>query len=163
MKHKRGVRQVGSYLFYSVLTTLVNWLAYSGCMGLLRQMGASHQTGTVFLANALSWAVAVMFSFFVNKLRVFRSRSWQARTLVSELIRFFATRLAVGAVEIVLVPLLVALGLNQPLWGVDGMVSKIILTPILILLNFLCGKWIVFRKAAKEESPVAEKLHGKTG
>lgn len=157
MSRKRTLRQAGSYLFYSVLTTLVNWLAYSGFIRLLQSIGPSHQTGTVFLANALSWVAAVTFAFFVNKLRVFRSRSWRVKTLVPELIGFFATRLAVGAVEIVLVPLLVALGLNQPLWGVDGMVSKIIITPILILLNFLCGKWIVFRKTANEEPPAAEK------
>lgn len=156
MNRKCNIRQVGSYLFYSVLTTLVNWLAYSGFVWLLQPMGALRQTGTVFLANTLSWMVAVTFSFFVNKLRVFRSRNWQAKTLVPELFSFFATRLAVGAVEIVLVPLLVALGLNQPLWGVDGMASKIIITPILIFLNFLCGKWIVFRKAAKEPSSAIE-------
>ena len=156
MSCKRTLRQAGSYLFYSVLTTLVNWLAYSRCMRLLQSIDVSHQTGTVFLANTLSWVTAVTFAFFVNKLRVFRSRSWRMKTLVPELIGFFATRIAVGAVEIVLVPLLVALGLDQPLWGVDGMVSKILITPILILLNFLCGKWIVFRKAANEEPPAAE-------
>ena len=156
MSCKRTLRQAGSYLFYSVLTTLVNWLAYSGCMRLLQSIDVSHQTGMVFLANTLSWVAAVTFAFFVNKLRVFRSRSWRMKTLVPELIGFFATRIAVGTVEIVLVPLLVALGLDQPLWGVDGMVSKILITPILILLNFLCGKWIVFRKAANEEPPAAE-------
>ena len=156
MSCKRTLRQAGSYLFYSVLTTLVNWLAYSGCMRLLQSIDVSHQTGTVFLANTLSWVAAVTFAFFVNKLRVFRSRSWRMKTLVPELIGFFATRIAVGAVEIVLVPLLVALGLDQPLWGVDGMVSKILITPILILLNFLCGKWIVFRKAVNEKPPAAE-------
>lgn len=62
-----------------------------------------------------------------------------------------------GGVEILLVPLLVALGLDRPLWGVDGMASKILITPLLILLNYLCGRWIVFRKAAAEEPPVTKK------
>ncbi len=157
MSRKGTIRQAGSYLFYSVLTTLVNWLAYSGSMGLLQRRGASGQAGTVFLANTLSWAAAVLFSFVVNKLRVFRSRSWQVKTLLPELLVFFATRIAVGGVEILLVPLLVALGLDRPLWGVDGMASKILITPLLILLNYLCGRWIVFRKAAAEEPSVTKK------
>lgn len=157
MSRKGTIRQAGSYLFYSVLTTLVNWLAYSGSMGLLRRRGVSGQAGTVFLANTLSWAAAVLFSFVVNKLRVFRSRSWQVKTLLPELLGFFATRIAVGGMEILLVPLLVALGLDRPLWGVDGMASKILTTPLLILLNYLCGRWIVFRKAAAEEPPVTKK------
>ena len=78
MSCKRTLRQAGSYLFYSVLTTLVNWLAYSGCMRLLQSIDVSHQTGMVFLANTLSWLAAVTFAFFVNKLRVFRSRSWRS-------------------------------------------------------------------------------------
>ena len=146
MKHGQTLWQAVRYLFYSVATTLVNWLAYSGLMALFG--GQTAGNGSVFWANTLAWVAAVTFSFFANKLRVFRSMDWRPRTAVTELLTFISTRLAVGAVEIVLVPLLVALGLDRPLFGVKGMLSKVIVTPILIGLNYLCGKLLVFRKKA---------------
>ena len=51
-----------------------------------------------------------------------------------------------GLLEIVLVPVLVWTGLDIPLFGIDGMLCKMIVTPIVILLNYTCGKWLVFRK-----------------
>ena len=138
------LRQAGRYLFYSVATTLVNWLAYSACVALLHAAGLEHGRACVWIANTAAWVVAVTFAFFTNKLRVFRSLDWHPRVWVPELIKFFSTRLAVGLIEIVMVPVFVALGLDRPLFGVDGMCAKIILTPVLILLNYLCGKFLVF-------------------
>lgn len=144
MKSAQNIKQAAVYLFYSVLTTVVNWIAYSLFMTALKKIGAAGENANILTANTLSWIVAVAFSFIVNKIRVFRSESWEIKTVFPELARFFSTRFAVGLVEIILVPALAAIGLNRPLFGTEGMVSKIIVTPILIILNYLCGKFLVF-------------------
>jgi hypothetical protein len=53
---------------------------------------------------------------------------------------------------IVLVPLIVWLGWDVPLFGIDGLLSNVLVTPLVIFLNYLCGKFLVFRKRAKEEN-----------
>ena len=70
----------------------------------------------------------------------------QPSVVLPEMAKFYSTRLLVGLLEIVLVPVLVWVGLDIPLFGIDGMQCKIIVTPIVILLNYSCGKWLVFRK-----------------
>ena len=76
----------------------------------------------------------------------FASKSWKPKTVIPEIIKFFSTRLGVGVVEWVAVPLFVYLGVNERLFGTDGLLSKIVVTPMIILLNYLCSKFIVFKK-----------------
>ena len=60
-------REVGSYLFFGVLTTIVNYVSY---YALTRWLGMG-----VTAATAWAWALAVLFAFVTNKLWVFRSRT----------------------------------------------------------------------------------------
>lgn len=142
LKHK----QLISYIFWAVMTTAVSWLSYSVYIYLLGLIPSLSTTTAVFIANTLSWITAVAFSFVANKIRVFESKSWKVRVVFPELIKFFSTRAATGLLEIVLVPVFVALGLDQTFLGVDGLFSKVIVTPTVILLNYLFGKFFVFKK-----------------
>lgn len=138
---KEGV----SYLFWCIMTTAVSWLTYS-LFAYLFGLTDLAVAVVVSIASVLSWVCAVTFSFTANKILVFKSKSWAPKVLIPELLKFYSTRFAVGLIEIVLVPIMVTLGLNQTLFGVEGMVSKIIVTPIVILLNYTLGKFFVFKK-----------------
>ena len=138
---KEGV----SYLFWCIMTTAVSWLTYSLFAYLFGLTSLTVEV-VVLIANTLSWVCAVTFSFAANKLLVFKTKSWAPKVLVPELLKFYSTRLAVGFVEIGLATLMVSLGLDKPLFGVDGLVSKMIVTPIIILLNYTLGKFFVFKK-----------------
>ena len=60
-------REIVSYVFWGVMTTLVNYAAY------LLLTGGLH---IHYLAgNAAAWAVSVLFAYFVNKLFVFESKA----------------------------------------------------------------------------------------
>ena len=131
-----------------MLTTLVSWVTYTGCMVLLG--GRLHRETAVLISNCVSWAIAVAFSFTVNKTIVFRSRERSLKTVVRELGVFVSTRIATGLFEIVFVPLIVWIGWDVPLFGIDGLLSKCLVTPIVILLNYLCGKFLVFHKGKEE-------------
>ncbi len=144
-KTNSAAKEGASYLFWCIMTTAVSWLTYS-LFAYLFGLFELAVEAVVLIANILSWVCAVTFSFTANKVLVFKSKSWNPKVLVPELLKFYSTRLAVGLIEIVLVPIMVALGLNQTLFGVEGMVSKIIVTPIIILLNYTLGKFFVFKK-----------------
>ena len=125
------------YLFWGGMTTVVSWGSYS----LFVLLG----TG-VFWGNVGSWVCAVTFAFVTNKLWVFQSKSWSGTVVFPELGKFLSSRVATGVFEMVAVPALVAIGLNQTIFGIDGMVSKVVVSVAVIVLNYVLSKLFVFKK-----------------
>lgn len=125
------------YLIFGGLTTLVSWGSYA----LFVLLGLS-----VTASNALSWVCAVLFAFFTNKIFVFASRSWRPKTLLREAAEFFGARLVTGLLTMVGVPLLMRIGLDQSIFGVDGMVAKITMSILEVLLNYIVSKLVIFKK-----------------
>ena len=125
------------YLFWGGMTTVVSWGTYS----LFVLLGAS-----IFWGNALSWVCAVLFAFVTNKLWVFQSKSWEGSVLFPELGKFLSSRVATGIFEMIAVPALVAIGLNQTIFGIDGMVSKVLVSIAVVILNYILSKLFVFKK-----------------
>ena len=131
-------KEVIMYLVFGALTTIVSWGTYAL---FVRGIGINISVG-----NALSWICAVTFAFFTNKFFVFRSKEIKPSVFFKELVSFFSARIVTGAIEIVGVPLLVKLGLNQTIFGTEGMLSKIIVSVLVVILNYVFSKLIVFRK-----------------
>lgn len=146
LKHK----QILHYIFWCIMTTAVSWLTYSLYISLLSAVPDLSVSVAVLIANALSWVSAVTFSFVANKMLVFESKSWKLKIVLPQVLKFFSTRAAVGILEIVAVPILVALGFDRTIFGVEGLLSKVLVTPLVILLNYLCSKFLVFAGSRRE-------------
>ncbi len=131
-------REPVDYLFFGGLTTAVNWLAYALSVGVL---GLSVTAGNIF-----SWVCAVAFAFVTNKLWVFRSKSWAWPQWGKEAAAFVGGRVFSGLVELAGLPLLMKLGLDQTLFGVEGFVAKIAISVVVIILNYFLSKFLAFRK-----------------
>ena len=131
-------REVVTYLVAGVLTTAVNFAVYSLCVELFSL--------DVTLSNLVAWLFAVTFAFFANKLYVFKSRSAKASRLVYEALTFFASRLLSGAFEVLLPGILMGAGLDQSLFGVDGMLAKLAVSLFVIVFNYVAGKLLVFKR-----------------
>lgn len=134
----REHREILSYLFFGVATTVVSWLSYALFVGPLHM--------AVTPGNFLSWVCAVTFAFITNKMWVFRSRSWAFPLWLREAAAFYAGRILSGLVELGGVPLLMRLGLDQTLWGVEGIVAKVAVSLVVIVLNYFLSRFIAFRK-----------------
>lgn len=120
------------YLIFGVLTTVVNYLVYLPCYNLLHLSSA--------LSNVIAWAAAVAFAFVTNKPFVFRSHDWSAKTVIPELTRFIGTRLGSGGLETLILFLTVDwLGLNGNAW-------KLVTSVLVVVLNYIGSKLLVFRK-----------------
>jgi len=136
-------REAIDYLFWGGMTTVISWGSYSLFVLLL---GSSlEETATVFWANILSWVCAVLFAFVTNKLWVFNSKSWSSSVLFPELTKFLSSRIATGVFEMIAVPALVAIGLNQTIFGIEGMVSKVLVSVVVVILNYILSKLFVFK------------------
>lgn len=141
IKHK----EIIMYLVFGVLTTVVSWGSYAVFESVFKKAIVDVNV-LVAVANVLSWVTAVLFAYITNKLFVFESKSFKPTILFKELGLFVGSRLISGAVEWVGVPLLVWLGLNQTIFGVEGMVAKVLVSVIVVILNYILSKLIVFKK-----------------
>ena len=143
--------EVIAYLFWGVATTLVSWGTYILFIFLFRNgndvisLFGMEMAVTVLVSNILSWVCAIIFAFVVNKLWVFRSKSWKKSVWISELWKFLSARIVTGILEIVAVPLLVGMGLDQTIFGVEGMVVKVLVSVAVVLLNYVFSKLFIFK------------------
>ena len=69
----------------------------------------------------------------------------EMRFVCQELIKFVGARLATGAIEILGLPLLYYIGMKQSLFGVEGFVAKIVVSVVVVLLNYVFSKLFIFR------------------
>ena len=121
-----------AYLIFGVLTTVVNYLVYLPCYNL---MGLP-----AVISNVIAWVVAVAFAYVTNKPFVFRSHDWSAKTVVPELTKFVGTRVASGGMESAIIWIAVdLLGGNGNLW-------KLLTSVLVVVLNYIGSKLLVFRK-----------------
>ena len=128
----RKYREILVYLVFGVLTTAVNYVVYLPCYNLL------HMSASV--SNVIAWVFAVAFAYLTNKPFVFRSRDWSAKTVIPELAKFVGTRVGSGGLETAILFLTVdVIGWNGNLW-------KILTSILVVIVNYVGSKLLVFRK-----------------
>ena len=125
-------RDILSYLFFGGLPTVVNYLVYLPCYNLLTLSAA--------VSNAIAWAVAVAFAYLTNKPFVFRSHDWSLKTVVPELTNFVTCRIGSGLLETGILFLCV------DLLAWNGNVWKLITSVLVVILNYIASKLLVFKK-----------------
>lgn len=121
-----------SYLVFGVMTTVVNYAVYLPIYNLLGLSAA--------VSNVIAWVAAVAFAFLTNKPFVFKSHDWSAKTVIPELTKFVSCRVASGAMETVI------LLLTVDLLGWNGNIWKLITQVLVVILNYVTSKLVVFRK-----------------
>ena len=123
-----------SYLFFGVLTTIVNYIIYLPCYNMF---GLS-----ATVSNMIAWVVAVAFAYLTNKPFVFRSHDWSARTVIPELTKFVGCRVGSGLAETIILLVTVDLmGWNGNLW-------KLFTQILVVILNYIGSKLLVFKNKA---------------
>ena len=121
-----------SYLFFGVLTTVVNYVVYLPCYNTL---GLS-----AVVSNGIAWVVAVAFAYLTNKPFVFKSHDWSAKTVIPELSKFVGCRVGSGLAEsLILLVAVDLLGWNGNLW-------KLLTNVLVVILNYIGSKLLVFKK-----------------
>ena len=150
---------VVSYLFFGVLTTLVSWITYAGFMLLFEKCGMNGELN-IIISNVLSWIFAVIFAFITNKLWVFNSKSFEAKTLWYEIGTFVSARLVTLLIETgILAGAALIFGSDNT---VVNIIMKVITSIIVVVLNYIFSKLIIFRKKddAKKSDEKDEKNSG---
>ena len=147
--------EVISYLFFGVLTTVVNFVTTALCN---RLAGDGYSTLVLFniggfafrwtyAVQAIAWIVSVLFAFITNKLFVFESRAGGAKEIFKELASFFGARVIsflifeemLFAVEEKL--LTAVISPSAAFWT-----AKITSGILVIVFNYIASKLVIFKK-----------------
>jgi putative flippase GtrA len=142
-------RETVLYVVFGALTTLVNFVVFEA-MKLL--------TGSVHLRNIVAWIAAVAFAYVTNKLFVFESKSWAPALVGKEVAGFAGARLfSLGVEELglfVFINLCHFDRFHLPLTAnlsLDGdLLTKVGLSVIVLIMNYLFSKFVIFRKKQEE-------------
>ena len=121
-------RELFLYMFFGVLTTLVNIAVY---LFFTRLLGVNY-----LISNILAWTLSVLFAYVTNRIWVFESRN---NDILKEMALFFAGRIFSGVVDTGLMWLLI------DVLFVGDAISKIIVQVIVVVLNYVLSKAVVFK------------------
>ena len=126
-------RELVVYLICGFLTFVVSMVVYALLSEVFRI--------NVLVANIITWIIAVYFAFSVNRKFVFKSNG----NFTSELIQFYLGRVVTLVVEqAMLYILIIRLMFNN-------MAIKSIAQVVIIILNYIISKFIVFKKEKSSE------------
>lgn len=132
MSYLKKYREVLSYLFFGLLTTLVNYLVYFLCV---KNFGWDFR-----ISNFLAWFFSVLFAFITNKWWVFNSHTPHKNDFFKEAGLFYFYRLLSLLWDMLLMIVLIS-GLHLgDFW------SKTITQVTVVLLNYIFSKWFIFKK-----------------
>lgn len=120
-----------AYLFFGVCTTCVNVASY--------WIFAEYFGVGVMASSCIAWFLAVLFAYVTNRLWVFHSTVHGFYSVLREMTNFFSCRLATGALDIACMYVFVVL------LGFNGAIIKLFDDIVIIVLNYLASKFIVFR------------------
>lgn len=125
-------REIISYLFFGVCTTLVNFIIYFACTKIFDV--------NYLLSNAVSWIGAVAFAYVTNRIWVFQSKTKGIHAIFKEMTTFVSCRIVSGILDM----LIMFVGVD--LLGISDGITKFATQVVVVVLNYIFSKLIIFRK-----------------
>lgn len=135
MIKKLCTKEVMLYLVFGVLTTLVNLISFY----VLNKVVGWEEN----LSNFIAIILAVLFAYFTNKNLVFHSEAKNIKERFKEFCKFIAGRAVTMVVEFVGCWIL----FKTP---IPEMISKLIVTVIVVIMNFFISKFFAFKHSKKD-------------
>lgn len=136
MKKKNNVMREGiAYLIFGVLTTLIDYVISNALFYWTNVPTIPSQT--------IAWVAAVLFAFVTNKWWVFESHTLLPAEVWKEFISFVACRIATFVFN------LAALFIMVDLIGMEFFVCKLLISVVVVVLNYVFSKVLIFAKKDK--------------
>ena len=125
-------KEVIAYLFFGGLTTVVNIVAYFVCTSIFAL--------NYLVANAIAWVASVAFAYVTNRTWVFESKVKGFSAILREVTAFVGGVLLYGVMDM---PIMFV---SVDLIGIPDGIAKFITQVVVVVLNYLFSKLIIFRK-----------------
>ena len=125
------------YGIFGVLTTIVNIITYYLMAHILNL--------PTVISTVIAWITAVLFAYLTNRKMVFHSKAKNVKEITKEIISFFTCRLLTGFFDLGCMYIFV------DLIGLNDIIIKTISNIIVIILNYVASKLIIFNQNKTEE------------
>ena len=125
------------YVIFGVFTFLTNLVTYLVCTRLF--------SIDILISNSIAWIVSVVFAYITNKIFVFESKETRLEYILKEFSSFVGCRIFSGVVELMIIFVMATLA------GINDLVVKIVTNVVVIVLNYVCSKLIIFKKKDEPE------------
>lgn len=126
-------KEVINYLIFGALSTLVNFVTY---YIFARLLGIDK-----VVSNGIAWFCSVLFAYITNKIFVFESKTNGIKELAKEISTFFLARVLSGILCDV-----GTFAMMVEVLHINDMVSKVVTQVMVIIVNYIFSKLIIFRK-----------------
>ena len=121
-------KEIRAYLIFGVFTTLVNIFLFFSFVSLFKF--------NYLFANVLAWFFSVVFAYITNRVWVFESKNDK---ILIEFSLFLGSRMFSGLLDTLLMFILVSI------LYFDDMVSKILVGIIVVIINYLLSRDVIFK------------------
>ena len=127
------------YMLFGVGTAAIDIFTAKVLYDTLSRSAFLKPSNNVVIANTASFILSVTFAFFTNKFFVFKSKSQNSRHIRKEAFKFFFARFLTFGLSLFGMVILV------DSFTFDHDVAKIIVSIVVIILNYVFSKLIVFK------------------
>ena len=124
-------KNIITYLFFGVASTILNIGVYQLCF---RTIGFQN-----IPSNIIAWIITILFVFITNKLWVFKNDVKDFDGIIKEFIKFIGCRIATGVLDMII------MYIGVDLLSLNSLIIKAISNIIVIVLNFVFSKLIIFK------------------
>lgn len=122
-----------NYLVVGVMTTVISWVVYAICKLIMNVDNAIIMQIAVFLR----WFAGVVFSYFMSRKFVFKSKNPK---IWKEAVDFTTSRIVTLFLDMFVMWLL------PTIFKVDDWIATFISAVLVVIMNYIFSKFIVFRK-----------------
>ncbi len=119
-------KEIINYIIFGVLTTVINILCF--CV-------LDYISNNILINNVIAWFISIVFAYITNALYVFKDQNLNLKTFF----KFTISRSSTLILECLLLLILINF------LGISDMISKIITNVIVIILNYILSKILVFK------------------
>lgn len=134
-------KEIINYLIFGGVTTVINFAVYV----VLAKIMLVNEV----IANVMAWIISVIFAYITNRVYVFESKNTGVKYIIKEFSSFIGCRIFSGIID------MGSFWLLSTVFKINDIVAKIIIAIIVVILNYLFSKLIIFK--SKKEETLTEK------
>lgn len=127
-------KEIINYLIFGILTTIVSLSTYY--LLVFTVLNPKHPI-ELQIANIIAWIICVTFAYITNRKYVFNSKN---ENIIKEISKFYGSRLFSLLIDMLLMYIFVSL------LSYNDKIIKILVQIIIIILNYILSKLLVFKK-----------------
>lgn len=133
IKTYKKYEELINYLIIGILTTVVSLATYY-----LLTLTILNASNAIYLqiSNIIAWLASVTFAYFTNRKFVFKV---QNKSNIREGINFYLSRISTLLIDMIIMYIFVSL------LKFDNRIMKLITQIVIIILNYILSKFIVFK------------------